>query len=272
VARLAAEMTGERSRNGGTGATQRAALEYLRRGWSVIPIETCGKRPLIAWRGYQLRRATHDEVLAWFRRWPTANIAIVTGAVSGLVVLDLDPAHGGTESLHAVLRTHGGLQPTLSAVSGGGGRHLYFAHPGTPVRNRAGLRPGMDLRGDGGYIVAPPSRHVSGAGYRWQGGPGSRPPGRMPAWLLARRVARPMRTPADWQRLLCSGVEEGRRNNAIASLAGHLLRRGVDPDVALELLLGWNAARCRPPLPLDEVARTVASIQRTRERQRSLLA
>ena len=139
-----------------------AGLAYLRRGWSVIPIRPMDKRPLIAWREYQTRRAAPEELLSWFRSWPAANLAIVTGAISGLVVLDLDPAHGGMESWRVMVQHYGPVGATPSAISGGGGRHLYFAHPGTQLRNRAGLRPGMDMRGDGGYIVAPPSRHASG--------------------------------------------------------------------------------------------------------------
>lgn len=72
---------------------------------------------------------------------------------------------------------------------------------------------------------------------------------------------------ARWRRLVREGVVEGERNNTLASLTGHLLWHGVDPEVALELLLAWNRARCRPPLPDDEVARVVASIARLHERQ-----
>lgn len=251
-----------------TWAMAAAGLGYLRRGWSVIPIRPRDKRPLIAWRGYQTKRATPDELLGWLRRWPTANVAIVTGAVSDLVVLDLDPSHGGTESLQMVVRAQGALPPTLSAISGGGGRHLYFAHPGVPVHNRAGLRPGLDLRGDGGYIVAPPSLHASGAEYRWERGSVPEALATMPASLLANEHPRPRRTAAAWRQLLHGGVEEGQRNETIASLAGHLLRREVDPGVILQLLLGWNAMRCRPPMPAEEVARTLSSIQHTRECRR----
>jgi hypothetical protein len=74
---------------------ERAALAYAARGWSVIPAESRAKRPIIAWQEFQQRIARTDEIMAWFRHWPRANIAIVTGAVSRLVVLDIDPRHGG---------------------------------------------------------------------------------------------------------------------------------------------------------------------------------
>jgi hypothetical protein len=243
-----------------------AALDYLRRGWSVIPIIRGGKRPLTRWRDYQDRRATPDEVYAWFRRWPDANVAIVTGAISGLVVLDVDAGHGGSASLQTLEQVNGALGPTPSVVSGGGGRHFYFAHPGTPVRNRAGIHPGIDLRGDGGYIVAPPSVHASGIAYRWARGHASPQVCPMPAWLMQDRERETARTRNDWLQLLRTTIHQGGRNHTVASLAGHLLRRGIDPQIALELLLGWNATRCRPPLPEAEVVRTVASIQRAQER------
>jgi hypothetical protein len=224
------------------------------------------KRPLIAWREYQTRRAAPEELLSWFRSWPAANLAIVTGAISGLVVLDLDPAHGGMESWRVMVQHYGPVVATPSAISGGGGRHLYFAHPGTQLRNRAGLRPGMDMRGDGGYIVAPPSRHASGTCYQWEQRPETCALGPVPEWLLPARLTRAGRTPVEWRRLVREGVDQGRRNQALASLAGHLLRRGVDPEAALELLLGWNATRCRPPMPSGEVVRTVVSIQRAHAR------
>ena len=82
-------------------------------------------------------------------------MGIVTDAVSGLVVLDVDPRHGCEESLKNLEREHGPLPRTLEAMTGGGGRHIYFAHPGGSVRNRVGITPGIDLRGDGGCIVAP---------------------------------------------------------------------------------------------------------------------
>ena len=133
-----------------------AALGYLGRGWSVLPVEPRGKRPLIAWRRLQSRRASAAEAAGWFARWPNANVAIVTGRLSRLVVIDVDPRHGGDASLAAFEAEHGALPATIEALTGGGGRHLYFRHPGARTANRVGLVPGIDLRGDGGCVVAPP--------------------------------------------------------------------------------------------------------------------
>jgi hypothetical protein len=250
-----------------TDTTLKQALRYLGRGWSVIPIAFADKRPLVRWRDFQTRRAHAAEMSNWLQRWPTANLAIVTGAVSGIVVLDIDPRHGGEAGLAALERDIGPFPSTLSALSGGGGRHLYFRHPGHPVRNQCGLRQGVDLRGDGGYIVAPPSMHASGKRYRWLCTSAESSPALLPKALTARAGKAKARSFAQWRDLVRGGVDAGARNDSIASLAGHLLRRGVDPGVVLELLLSWNKSRCRPPLTDAEVVRTLDSIQRARLRQ-----
>lgn len=140
-----------------------AALAYAARGWSVVPIEARGKRPLVAWRGLQQRIADPAEIGRWYRHWPGANVGIVTGRTSGLVVIDIDPALGGDSSLEAIEAAHGPLRPTVEAYTRGGGRHLYYAHPGVATPNRVAPLPGIDVRGDGGCVVAPPSVRPSGS-------------------------------------------------------------------------------------------------------------
>jgi len=247
-----------------------AALAYIARGWSAIPIEPRGKRPLIAWTEYQGRIACAEEIESWFQRWPHANVGIVTGRVSGLVVLDVDERHGGATSLARLE-----IDPvpiTVEAVTGGGGRHLYFSHPGIPLGNRVGLRPGLDLRGDGGCVVAPPSIHASGTPYLWvtARSPDEAPLAPLPGWFLhtegGEHIGHPL---AHWRRLAREGVAEGARNATIASLAGHLLWHGVDVQVVLGLLFAWNRVRCRPPLEDVEVTRVVDSIARLHSRERS---
>jgi hypothetical protein len=222
------------------------------------------KRPLVAWQAYQEAPPTHADVDAWYARWPDANVGIVTGALSGLVVVDVDPRHGGEASIAEWQRLHGALPHTVEARSGGGGRHLYFAHPGRVVHNRVALLPGVDVRGDGGLIVAPPSIHPSGRRYAWVNAPGAVDLSPLPPALLERVAPRGRRghTVRFWRDLLAEGVAEGSRNDSIAALAGHLLWRGVDAHVVTELVLCWNRVRCRPPLADAEVVRTVASIAR----------
>ena len=252
-------------------SAEAAARSYLSRGWSVVPVGARSKRPIIAWQSYQHTRADASDITHWFSRWPDANVGIVTGKISGLVVVDVDLANGGVESLQQLESEHGPLPQTLEAQSGGGGRHLYFSHPGGLVPNRVELFRGIDLRGDGGVIVAPPSVHPSGDRYRWV--PGHSPdvlaPAPMPLWLRHMITAPGGSTShplAFWRQLLTEGVVEGGRNNAIASISGHLLWHGVDEQVVIELLLCWNRSRCRPPLSDEEVVRTVESIVRTHQR------
>jgi hypothetical protein len=244
-----------------------AAMALLAHGWSLLPLRAGEKRPLLKWEALQQQAAGKTEVRRWFERWPDANIGVVSGAVSGLIILDIDPRHGGEESLARIEKRQGATPPTVESATGGGGRHLYFRHPGGTVHNRVNLRPGMDLRGDGGYVVAPPSLHPSGKRYAWA--PGRNPdeisPAPPPAWLkrlIASDGDQQGHTMAYWRGLARDGVREGARNNTIASFTGHLLWHGIDPDVAMELMLCWNQTRCRPPLPTDEVINVVNSISR----------
>ena len=251
---------------------QSAALRYLRRGWAVVPIAPGAKMPLVPWEGYQDRAPDDAEVRGWYRRWPDAGVGIITGPVSHLVVLDVDPRHGGEESLFAWQERWGPLPPTLEAVTGGGGRHLYFTSADPGLRNRAGLLPGIDLRASGGLVVAPPSLHASGCRYAWResAGPDKTPPLPLPrrlAHLLKQESRRRGQGAVHWRGLVRDGVAEGQRNDKIASLCGHLLWHGVDDEVALELLLAWNQARCRPPLPDDEVTHVVHSISKLHQRR-----
>jgi hypothetical protein len=248
------------------------AAFYRSLGWSVIPLRPRDKKPRVAWEPFQSRIATDAEIAAWFGRRPAANIGIVTGGISGLVVVDVDPAHGGERSLASLEARHGPLPKTVEAVTGGGGRHLYFRHPGGVVPNRVGLAAGIDVRGDGGYVVAPPSLHPSGVRYAWVSGrdPATTALAPLPHWVAdpdldAGHAGHPI---AYWRALVGRGVAEGERNNSIAALTGRLLWHGLDPQMIADLLLCWNAVRCRPPLPEREVIATVESIARTHERHR----
>src|SRR5207244_4660012 len=116
----------------------------LERGWSVIPLQAGSKVPqLTTWKPFQQHAPQRAQVDDWLRKWPGANVGIVTGAVSGLVVLDVDGLDGAL-----ALVERGPLPPTPT-VETPHGRHYYFKHPGGTVRNFAGRWPGLDRRGDG---------------------------------------------------------------------------------------------------------------------------
>src|SRR3989442_9064702 len=195
--------------------------EYIERGWSIIPIRPGDKRPLVRWEEFQHRRPGVEEARTWFSDWPEAGIGIVTGAVSGLVVLDIDSRHGGDASVAQLEEEHERLPATVECRSGGGGRHLYFAHPGALVRNKVGLASGVDLRGDGGYVVAPPSLHASGLRYTWVAGrePGSNAIAPLPDWVLRQEVEEPARRghpTAVLRRLASDGVPDAGRHSTHA--------------------------------------------------------
>jgi hypothetical protein len=181
------------------------ALRYLARAWSILPLRAHDKRPLIIWEPLQSARPSAEEVVGWFNHWANANIGIVTGEISNLIVIDIDPEHGGDASLDRLELQFGRLPSTIEAITGGEGRHLYFAHPGGLIGNRTGLAQGIDLRGDGGYIAAPPSIHPSGRPYAWAAGrsPEDVTLAALPRWvLLPSGGARARRTLADWRRLV----------------------------------------------------------------------
>lgn len=150
--------------------------ELVDLGFSVFPIRSRDKKPAGKWKQYQTERADMDTVRGWAAR--ESNIGIATGAISGLIVLDLDNADAIAEAEAK------GLPRTVTAHTGKG-VHVYFRHPGHPIGNRAGLFPGCDVRGDGGYVVAPGSVHPSGALYRWGNPPGLFEFAPMPDWLAA---------------------------------------------------------------------------------------
>ena len=156
---------------------------------------------------------------------------------------------------------------TPQVTTGGGGQHFYFAWPTFVVPNSVGrIGKGLDVKGHGGLVNAPPSLHPSGRTHTWIDGcrPDQVELAQAPAWLLdligqPRGPNRQART-AERRSLVRQGAAEGARNASVASLAGYLFRNNIDPQVALDLLHPWNSVRNNPPLSEEEVARTVNSI------------
>jgi hypothetical protein len=138
-----------------------SALRYGASDWSVIPLKPCGKEPMIAWKVFQERRASAEEIREWFES-TDYNVGIVTGAVSGLAVIDCD----GPEAIDLARRLG---MPPCPTVRTARGMHFYFAYE-EGLRNfqRIPELPGIDLRAEGGFVVAPPSVHPSGFIYRWE--------------------------------------------------------------------------------------------------------
>lgn len=135
------------------------ARAYMANGLTPIPLEFRDKKPSIKWAEFQNRKPTDEELVKWFKK--PCNIGIITGVPSGIVVIDLDGPAGIAEAEKL------GLSSTV-AVKTGKGKHLYYRHPGGIVQNNVRIAPGIDVRGDGGYVVAPTSVHASGAHYEWE--------------------------------------------------------------------------------------------------------
>lgn len=204
------------------------------------------------------------RIVEWWAKWPNANIGVACGEPSGIWAVDIDGTEGEV-TLAELEAKHGVLPRTVEQVTGGGGRHLFFRLT-TPVPNSVKrLGAGLDTRSTGGYVIGPPSVHPSGRRYAWSVD-SAKEFATAPAWLvelLTAGTGNGAAKPAEeWRALVANGVTEGERNATIASLAGHLLRRYVDPHVALQLLAAWNRCNCRPPLDDGELARTVDSIAR----------
>jgi hypothetical protein len=258
-------------------ANGQAAQLYASLGWAVFPCT--GKRPLTR---HGLRDATRDasEVCAFWAKHEDANVGVVTGAVSAIVGLDIDPKNGGDDSLARLEKENAPLPPTRTVRTGSGGRHLYFKHPGVAVPNSAGkLGRGLDVRGDGGYLIAPPSLHPDGGTYEWLD---ERDPVDAPAWLLALVVA-PKQEPAaavpkeradfgadggsryglvalEEESLAVAATPEGSRNDALNRAAfriGRLVAGGeLDQMFAARRLVESGMAA---GLPYEEALKTVKS-------------
>jgi bifunctional DNA primase/polymerase-like protein/AAA domain-containing protein/primase-like protein len=232
-----------------------AALKYAKRGLPVFPVR--GKLPLTV-HGFKDASTDADQIRDWWSEWPNANIAIATGAASGLVVLDVDPRHDGDKSLAALEAKFGLLPATLEARTGGGGRHIFFAlGNGQNVRNSAGrLGPGLDVRGDGGYIVAPPSIHPETMQpYAWTN---RLKPALAPVWLN-HELSPPA---AICETVSGAPIPAGQRNDTLTRIAGAMRRKGCTPEAIEAALLAENTRRCSPPLPEQEARAIAQSVSR----------
>lgn len=166
------------------------AKDYANRGWRVIPIKSGTKRPALNdW--VNAATTSHDTIEKWWTANDVGGVGIVTGPKTGFFVLDVDVADGkyGDESLSELESSHGKLPDTVEVITGSGGRHLYYAWPeGRAVATSGGkLGPGLDIRGEGGQVVAPGSRHPqTGNLYEWEASshPDHIPIAQAPEWLL----------------------------------------------------------------------------------------
>lgn len=221
------------------------------------------KQPLIDWKQFQSRLASDDEITSWFTSYPEANVGIVTGKISNLTVVDIDPRHGGTNEQFIRLQT-------VQSRTAHGGWHYFFTYePG--MNNKANIRAGVDVRSEGGFVVVPPSV-VDNGPYTWSMGPFAKTPILpVPDFVKQWTGEDKRRNSRHWDELALKGVVEGARNDTAASVAGKLLKtlkREEWDTVAWELLLAWNernksADGVTKPLSEVELRAVFESIKKT---------
>lgn len=252
------------------------ALAYLHSGLPIFPVcspvmpihqhrdkdtqklftctepKTLGKTPLVRWAGYQSQLPEEDDIRFWWRKWPSANIGLATGELSGTLVLDAD----STEARKEVLR-RGGLDNTPTVWTGKiGGAHFHLAYPGGNVRNFARKLPGTDMRAEGGYVLLPPSVHATGNLYRWADGTHGLDKAGVPEWL-ADLIAESRMSESggeyhgtiDLDEIL-SGIPEGKRDDTLFRYACKL-RHDDEPQDRAEELIRLAARACKPPFDED---------------------
>lgn len=225
------------------------ARAYASLQWQSFPCREKDKTPLVRWADVA---TTEDNMLTgWWDTSPSANIAIACGKRSGIVVLDIDPDHGGFETLADLAIEYGAMPETPISRTGTGGQHIYFKHPGVEIRNSAGkLGPGLDVRGDGGYVVAPPSIHPNGNRYEWIAKPSHTPLADMPEWmieLLQEKQAAEVAPKVEGK------IIAGHRNDTLFRMAGSMRRKDFNEDAIYAALIIYNRENCAPPLTDGEV-------------------
>ena len=256
-------------------------LTLAQRGYKLIPIHkavdgkcscgnpacsSMGKHPRIS-KWPEQASADEEQIKNWHESWPESNWGAATGRKSGFVALDVDgPA--GDNSLAELEALHGKLPQTLTSKTGKGW-HYLFAAPQGPLGNSVGMKPGLDVRADGGYIVIPPSAHASGNSYRWLDETAEI--NDLPSWLESlMRQRKPstrlqeakQTTSLTQNEILHKRFCEYGRNNYLHSEAGRLRSLGYEPEAILPLILELNQRKCAPPLDEDEVASLVNSTWR----------
>jgi hypothetical protein len=280
------------------------ALAFAKHGHAVLPLHwpitqqsglrtcSCFKQDCRSQAKHPYGRLASNGLLdastdpATIKYWfavaaPRANLGVATAK---LLVLDIDPRHGGDVSLAALEREHGELPRTWRTQTGGGGEHVIFAEPAAAIgsfsaenRTDAPLGPGIDVRARHGYIVGVGSQHISGRFYHWALNchPTEVALAAPPDWLVEKLTTRIIANnnnnrsaipPTEWHNLVTGPVREY-RDYAVARIVGHLLRRWVDTSICTSLAQAWNTSHCVPPLTDGEVNRIVNNVAR-REAQR----
>ncbi len=243
------------------GNMKQWALHYAGMGMAVFPIKPRSKQPLT---DHGLKDASKDpaQIESWWSRWPTANIGIATGAVSGgLVVIDpdvdKDKGIDGRVTLREWEAEHEKLpNSTWLAITGRGGYH-YFYHDTSTVRNRTGIYEGIDIRGDGGYVVAPPSIHPNGNTYEWEQDPMLYPLAEASGAVFDFLVGPVMKDPETIPFEIPEQIPDGQRTTQWSNWYAANRLRGLSDEAIRAAVKAENEAKCVPPLTDQELEKEV---------------
>jgi len=223
--------------------------QYVKWGWSILPIMPGLKRPAVAsWVQYQKRKPTKEELQLWFED-PTMGVGVVTGAISNLLVVDEDSYKENGIKLE--------LETPLKAISGSGGRHLYFRYS-EGIGNAVNHTKSIDIRGEGGFIVLPPTIHPNGETYRWE----SEVPENLeslPALdaSIANEIAKTDMVASKLNISDYLSVDSGGRNDSLHRVACAILNKHPEAE-AIPIIMGINQTYS-PPLPEWEIKQIIDS-------------
>ncbi|MCK9276319.1 MAG: bifunctional DNA primase/polymerase [Syntrophales bacterium] len=262
----------------------KAALGYRAKGFSVIPIRGNKKPFLDSWKEYQERRATENEIREWWNQYPSAMIGIVTGPVSGICAVDIDRyAQDYNEATEFEYFPDGLVTPTCETPRGG--THLYFKFPeDSPLTINARGLPGIDFRGDGGYIIAPPSKNGTGRGYRWAEGLSLDDVQLQPLPMLysnylntsIRSIRRCSNDITERFQALQNvtdatvSFKQGKRDDSLFHVANCLIKGGMSEGDA-RYILDILAHNCSPPFsPQEAQVKIDSALQRAKRRERNI--
>lgn len=235
------------------------ALAYIDMGFAVFPVRQ-NKTP---YTPHGCKDAKKDKriIKEWWKRWPDANIGLATGSASGGIVVidvDIDENKGvyGDDSLREWERENGELPQTWMAITGRGGNHYYY-RTDQKIKNATGIYPGIDIRGEGGYVVAPPSIHQNGTAYQWEV-----PPDEVDIHFADEQVMKFINGKGKQLKerfILPDKIPTGKRNDTLYKYGCSLQSKGLPDDEIINRMEEANL-RCDVPLKADELKTIYESV------------
>lgn len=242
------------------------ALDYAKKGLAVFPLLPKDKKPCIA-NGFLKATTDEAQIETWWNHWHDANIGIATGQKSGgvcVIDMDLDEEEGknGIKTLKDWQDSYGKIKPSATVMTGRKGLHYYFKAT-EEVKCRINLLPGVDIRGDGGYVVAPPSIHSNGNQYEWVNNLSIDEIGIIPMDNNIRHLLFKDNTQITKTSYVSPDrIPAGERNGSIFKFACMMQAKGVSDSALIAATMAENEAKCNPPLDEAEVLQIVKSVQK----------